>query len=393
MKTKLFAFVSLVASVVAISPSTTHAITVPPNPGDFAVAIQPGAPAEGQMPNCTPALTSIGDSVARGETVTAVCTVSTKSASSTITGTASNPTLAASTGDAGFASGTITAVCSSSQDVNLQLAISLAGQTMNSFSGKIFQGCTFSMDFQDAAKSKLLGTIEVNGVLGNEDGTVVNNVVNIEINAKVFITSGTGAFAGYAGTGTFNQSQEINIDPNSRPAVEVTQPEARAFCSTNSITPCTDQKIGEWCNANRTNPQAANCLPILQLIGAMGSASVRTASVRATADADANTMKLTLAKSAGRARILSPAPPAGSPTGTAKVKASTKIKVTAPAGSVCTVKTATGRVVGTGKVSGKYASVSITPRSGAYKNAQKIVATCKTTKKKTLTSNSVKVKL
>lgn len=318
-----------------------------------------------------------------------------------MTGTASNPTLASSTGDSGFTSGAISANCSSSQSVDVTMSIGQSGSTINTFSGKVFQGCTFAMEFQDAAKSTLLGTIEVNAQLGSSDGSVAANSVSVTINANVFVTSGTGVFSGYSGNGTFSQTQDIDINPTSQRAPttpEVTQAEVAAFCSSNSLSPCTVQKIVEWCNANGMNPQAQSCPRILELAGASVTASgrassVRAQSVRATADADASTMSLTLTKSNGRARIVSPAPPAGTPKGTAKVKASTRIRVTAPAGSTCTVKTSSGKTLGTGKVTGKYASVSIKPRSGAYKNAKKIVATCKTKAGKTLKSNAVKVSL
>lgn len=396
MKFKLALFSSLVLSTIVIAPSTTSAVVIPPNPGDFIVSIQPGAIAQNQIPTCTPGLVTIGERIMRGETVNAVCTVSASSASSTLTGTASNPTLASSTGDAGFTNGTISANCSSSQSVDVRVAIGQSGSTINSFSGKVFQGCTFAMEFQDAAKSGLLGTIEVNALLGTGDGSVTGNAVSITINAKVFVTSGSGVFSGYSGEGTFNQTQDIDINassPSAPSTPEVTQPDALALCSSNSLSPCTVQKIAEWCTANGANPQAMSCSTVLQNLGLVRGSSVRASSVRATTNSDASTMSLTLTKSNGRVRIVSPAPPAGTPKGTAKVKATTRIRVTAPTGSTCTVKTSSGSLVGTGKVTGKYASVSIRPRSGAYKNAKKIVATCKTKAGKNLKSNSVKVSL
>lgn len=396
MKIKLALFSSLVLSTIALAPSTTSAVVVPPNPGDFVVSIQPGAIAQNQIPTCTPGLATIGERVTRGETVQAVCTLSSTSASSTVTGTASNPTLATTTGDAGFNNGAISANCSSSQTVDVGLSIGQTGSTINTFSGKVFQGCTFAMEFQDASKSALLGTIEVNAVLGNSDKSVVGNTLNVTINANVFVTSGTGIFSGYSGNGTFSQTQDIDlslVNQGNRTVPEVTDSQALALCSNNSISPCTAQKIAEWCTANAANPQAISCSTVLQNLGLIRGSSVRASSVRATANSDASTMSLTLTKSNGRARIVSPAPPAGTPKGTAKVKASTRIRVTAPAGSTCTVKTSSGKTVGTGKVAGKFASVSIKPRSGAYKGAKRIVATCKTKAGKTLKSNAVKVSL
>ena len=382
---------TVVAAGLVMPVSSVSAVTIPSNPGDFIVAMQPGGPTPGQMPDCDPELTSIGALFMSGQTsVSATCSMKSSAASSTITGSASNPTLATSTGDAGFLKGTITAQCNSSQLVNLKMTITPSGSTMNSFAGTVFQACTFTMAFADASASQLLGTIELNGKLGSEDGTVVNNTIKISIDAKVFITGGSGAFTGYAGDGTFSQSQEINIDPNNQGGGStVEQPQAvKDFCAAKGISNCTQQGIGAWCLANQ-GPQAADCTAIRSQVK---SAAVSKSSVRAWAASDNNTMALTLKKSVGVARILAPAPPAGSPTAAAKVKATTTVKVVAPVGSTCTVRSNIGKKVGVGKVSGKYATVTIKPASGAYVGASSIVGTCKTKAGKTVTSNKVKVK-
>ena len=395
MKFKSFLIVAASALGVAVPVASAGAATAPPNPGDFIVAMQPGGPAEGAMPDCDPELTTIGSLFMAGQTsVSVTCEMdSASTAATTVTGTVSNPTLAASTGDAGFTNGTITAQCTSKQTVDLKLTITVANSTMDSFSGTVFQACTFVMQFADASASRLLGTIELNGRLGSEDGTVVDNVVKITIDAKVFVTSGNGAFAGYSGAGTFSQNQEINVDPNNqggRSDSTITQPQAVSdFCSAKGISPCTAQTIGNWCLANQ-GPAAADCTTIMSQVK---TSSVRVASVRKSAASDNNKMTLTLKKSPGRARILAPAPIAGSPTAAAKVKATTRVKVTAPAGANCTVKANTGRAVGTGKTAGKYGVVSIAPRAGAYTGASTIVATCRTKAGKILTSNKVKITL
>jgi len=392
IKAVLFSFTLFAAMNPAVS--AVRAAAIPSNPGDFIVAIQPGGPTAGEMPDCDPDLTSIGSLFMAGQTsVSAKCSMTSATASAVVSGTASNPTLSASTGDAGFTNGTITADCKSSQVVNLQLTITMTGSTMNSFSGKVFQACAFVMKFTDVSASQMLGTIELNGLLGSEDGAVVNNTIDISVEAKVFVTSGTGAFAGYSGSGTFSQSQEINIDPNSQGSgggSTVTQPAAVTdFCTAKGITSCTAQGIGAWCLANQ-GPQAADCSSILSQVK---TAAVSKASVDAFAASDDNKMSLKLTKSAGAARILSPAPALGTPAAAAKVTAATKVKVTAPAGSTCTVKTNTGKVVGVGKVAGKYSVVNIAPRAGSYKGAATIVSSCKTKAGKLLTSNRVKIKL
>ena len=335
MRSKVVLFPVVLVLALSATVSTARAVPIPSDPGDFIVDIQPGGPSADEMPECDPELTSIGSLFMAGQvSVTARCSMESTSVSTTVSGSASNPTLASRTGDSGFTDGTIVANCTSSQSVDLRITITTAGATMDSFSGEVFQACAFVMQFADASSSQLFGTIELNGTLGNDDGAVVNNTVSISIEAKVFVTSGKGAFAGFAGSGTFSQSQEINVDPNSRKA-----------------------------------------------------------SVRTFAAFRGNTMSLTLEKSAGVARILAPAPAAGSPKAAAKVTAATKVKVTAPSGSVCVVKANTGRVVGTGKVAGKYSVVAISPRPGSYVGATSIVSTCTTKVGKTLTSNRVKIKL
>lgn len=393
VRIKAVLFSSLLFAATSPANAAVRAAAIPSNPGDFIVALQPGGPAAGEMPDCDPELTSIGSLFMAGQTsVSATCSMASTSASTVVSGTASNPTLAASTGDAGFTSGTIAADCKSSQVVNLQLTITMAGSTMNSFSGKVFQACAFVMQFPDASSSRLLGTIELNGLLGSEDGAVVNNTVNVSIEAKVFVTSGSGAFAGYSGSGTFTQSQEININPNSQGTggdSAIAQPPAVTnFCTTKGISSCTAQGIGAWCTANQ-GPQGSECSSILAQVK---TAAVAKSSVADFAASDNNKMSLKLVKSPGGVRILSPAPAPGSPKAAAKVTASTKVKVTAPVGATCTVKTNTGKIVGVGKVSGKYSLVNVAPRARSYAFATSIVSTCKTKTGKVLTSNRVKIK-
>ena len=124
----------------------------------------------------------------------------------------------------------------------------------------------------------------------------------------------------------------------------------------------------------------------------MKTAAVAKSSVADFAASDNNKMSLKLVKSPGGVRILSPAPAPGSPKAAAKVTASTKVKVTAPVGATCVVKTNTGKVVGVGKVSGKYSLVNVAPRARSYAFATSIVSTCKTKTGKVLTSNRVKIK-
>ena len=362
VKIRVVLFPALVAIALSATVTTVHGAPIPSNPGDFIVAIQPGGPTAGEMPECNPELTSIGGLFMAGQTtVVARCSMSSTSSSALVTGTASNPTLAEKTGDSGFTSGTINADCTASQSVDIQMTITMSGATMDSFSGEVFQACTFVMQFADALSSRLSGTIELNGLLGDDDGAVVNNTVTISISAKVFVTSGTGAFAGYAGSGTFSQSQEINIDPNNQGA--------------------------------GGGPPIVQSFVTADRCAGQGSDECDEALVRKLAASNENTMTLNLVKSAGVARILAPAPPAGAPKGVAKVKATTKVEVTAPAGSVCVVKANTGRVIGRGKVAGKFSVTTISPRDRSYMGATSIISTCTTRAGKVLATNRVRIKL
>lgn len=103
-----------------------------------------------------------------------------------------------------------------------------------------------------------------------------------------------------------------------------------------------------------------------------------------------SSMKLELVKKPGAVRILSPAPAAGAATAPAKVKATTKVRIAATKGAVCTVKTNTGKVVG--KATSRGNAVNIKPSANAYKGAKTIQASCQTKAGK-FTSNKVKIKL
>lgn len=374
----------LVAAVPVLAQSA------PPQPGDFVLNIVPGgAGPSGAMPDCTPSLPSLGALFMAGQaSVTADCKDASSSKGASSSGTVSNPTLAASSGDAGFNTGTITMLCDTEQSTLMTLLITPTTSTMQRFGGTIFQACSFSMVFQDAKRSSLIGTVEVNGTLGDINQTVVDNIVDITIKASTYVTSGTGAFAGYTGSGLYVQTQQINVSPTQAGgAPAAAQPaEVTAFCTANGISPCSAQTVGAWCQANMSNPAAAQCATIAPL-------AKRSLRVTPSARATTNAMRLTLTrKAAGRARILSPAPAPGKPKAAAKVKATTKVRLTATKGSACTVRASTGAIIGKGVVKGKYGTVTISPKAGAYKGARSIVATC-TRNGRTITSNAVRISL
>lgn len=360
----------LLGLLIAALPAAAQ--QAPPNPGDFVVALQPAGAPSTEPPDCDPALSTIGPTTAFP--VLARCTDTTAATGQTQRGTASNPTLAASTGDPGFTNGTVTAVCDITQTYAFTLEITATGSTMQRFGGTFFQACAFQLVFADAQQSTLSGTIEANGRLGGADGAVVGNAVQVDVDAKVFVTGGTGAFAGYVGSGSFAQTETIDL---SAPAGGGggANPQ-QAFCTANGIADCSQAGIAAWCQLSPANQAACQSLP-------------RAARQAAAGD----TMKLRLVRKPGRVRILSPAPPAGRPGAPARVRARTKVELAASAGAVCTVTANTGAVVGSGTATGRYGAITITPKAGAYADATSIQARCRTKAGRNILSNRVQIRL
>lgn len=400
--------VALGASAAGIVAQGAHASApTPAIPGDFVIDIvPPGAPEPTSTPDCDPDFLTIGATLMGGAaSVTANCEFDTSGTQQAATGTASNPALASSTGDAGFNKGTLSLLCDFEQEVDISLDITRTGSTVKTFSGLVFQACTFTMSFTDAKSSTLTGTVEVNGKLGSEDGTVTGGVISISIDAKVFVTGGTGQFDGYVGGGTFSQAQDVTIPsapsggsgaptgsaPTGSPSSTVpsgVNSQLQAFCDANGISDCTPAGLTTWCSGAATNPSRAQPCSLLQSM--VQSRSVRAMSARVQKFAAESSMKLELVKKPGAVRILSPAPEAGAATAPAKVKATTKVRIAATKGAVCTVKTNTGKVVG--KATSRGNAVNIKPSANAYKGAKTIQASCQTKAGK-FTSNKVKIKL
>lgn len=362
--------IALLGLAVAALPAAAQ--QAPPNPGDFVVALQPAGGPPTDLPDCTPSLATIGPTTSFP--VDATCTDTTTADGQAQTGTVSNPTLAASTGDAGFTAGTISARCDGTQNLAFKLRITQTGSTMLRFGGTFLQACAFQMVFADARASTLSGTIEANGRLGNADGSVVGGAAQVEITAKVFVTGGTGAFAGYVGSGSFQQTDTIDLSTPQQGGGG-TSPQ-QAFCTANGIADCSQAGLAAWCQLSAANAAACQSLP---------------RRVRQTTAGD--TMKLRLVRKPGRARIISPTPPAGRPGAAARIRATTRVELSASAGAVCTVRTNTGAVVGSGTASGRYGSIVITPRAGAFEDAASIQARCRTAKGRNVISNRVKIRL
>jgi hypothetical protein len=408
MKRNAFFLATALGAVAAglVSGNASAGVPIPPISGDFVVEIvPPGAPKPGVTPDCDPNLLTIGATLMGGAaSVTAQCEYNVSGSQESSTGTVSNPSLATSTGDSGFTKGSLKLVCDFNQSVDITMSIARTGSELKSFAGTVLQACSFTMTFTDAKSSTLSGTVEVNGKLGSDDGSVSGGKIAIGIEAKAYVTSGTGTFAGYVGDGTFSQNQEIEIPsapsgsggsaapsapPSSGDGTGTGQTQAQALCAANGITDCTTPGITAWCgNGSPSADRFAVCLQFRNLVQ---SQSVRAFSSRVRAFATQSSMDLNLVKKAGAVRILTPAPAAGSPTAVAKVKATTKVRLAATVGATCTVKTNKGKIVGKGVSRG--ASLSVKPAAGSYVGAKTLQATCKAKSGQSFTSNKVKIKL
>ena len=403
---KSWCVVLATALVMAVpgGPVGAQTVTIPANPGDFILDIAPAtaAPTDGAAPTCDPSLESIAEQFMSGQSsVTANCTYSSVASQQRQTGTVSNPTLATSTGDAGFRSGTVEASC----DVNLSstMAMTIALQGMNpsinmtSFAGQVQQACSFTLTFTDTARSTVTGTIEANARLGKGTGSAAGDTISIDINAKVYVTGGTGAFAGQTGSGTFSQTEEIDV-PVGQGGGSIdtgppttTAPDLSGVCGfMPGITECSLAGVQAWCAANGASPQGQQVCQ--GLAGMLGKAASGTMLTGMSLMADGDVMKLRLTKKAGAARIISPAPAAGAPTAAAKVTAKSKVRVAATAGSVCTVTTNNKVVVGQATARGKQPVAVITPKANAFRGASSLVASC-TLKGQRFSSNTVKIRL
>jgi hypothetical protein len=372
---------------VVISPtSPVAAVDIPADALDFAINVNPPSAAD-FAPDCGDPTTIFQNAILGGQnTVNLTCSID--KASQALTGTASNTRLAQS--DAGFNNGAFTATCRIQQQFTNTMTISGSFPNISigisSISGVGLQVCSFSLSFQDASKSSLTGTIELNAAINGDPSTfATTKIISLSFSAKVFITNGTGAFTGYVGSGTFDQSQTIdlnqqfsNVSTGGGSTGGSTAPPQggsgaqQAFCTQYSISPCTTEGITQYC---QTFPQ--NCV---------APSSVRTASVRKFATS--SKMTLNLKKGAGQVRIAAPTPAVGKTKAT--VKSTTKISLVATPKAVCTVTTNTGKVVGKATANKTTGKATVKPAANAYKGATSVRATC-TLNKKTFKSATLKI--
>jgi hypothetical protein len=403
MRTSWMVVVGATMALVVPATPVTAQIVAPPHPGDFVLDLAPVAPPAGDaaLPTCDPTIESLAEQFMAGQTsVTANCTYSSVASQQRQTGTVSNPTLATRTGDAGFNRGTVEALCDVNLTSSMAMTIALASLepniSMTAFSGQVQEACAFSLTFTDAARSTVTGTIEANARLGKGTGSADGETISIDINAKVYVTGGTGAFAGQTGSGTFNQTEEIDVPVGQGGTIETgppttTAPDLSGVCADMpGITECSLAGVQAWCATNASTLQGQQvCGGLAGMLGKTSS-SIMLAGVRLMAGGDV--MKLRLTKKPGAARILSPAPPPGRATASAKVTAKSTVRVAATAGSVCTVTTNRGVVVGRATARGRQPVATITPKASAYRGASSLVASC-ALKGQKFSSNRVKISL
>ena len=355
--------------VIATPITSASAVDIPTDALDFTINITPPTAAE-MKPDCGDPTTLFQSAIMSGKTtVDLTCTINNNA--QVLSGTASNTRLAAT--DPGFNSGTIASTCQAQQTFTSGMSISGTFPNisvgMSSLSGSVLQVCSFTLSFTDAASSALSGTIELNGTVGTDKSTFeTNKTIALSFTAKVFITNGTGVFKGYVGSGTFEQSQTIDLNeqfkntPTSRGSTPSTG-DYSAFCTANSISPCDVQTIAQACITR----QLANCpISVTPQSARVSAASVRKA-------ASNSKMTLTLKKGAGQVRITAPTPAVGKTK--ASVKSTTKITLIATPGAACNVTTNAGKTVGSARV-GKSGKATVRPAANAYKGARSVRATC-----------------
>ncbi len=392
--------VALVAvAVLAIGAGPAAAQTL--NAGEFLVNMPLPGGTQAEQPTCTPAIETIAMSGG-----TAKCTLNKVLTGNVANGTVSNATLAGQYG-AGFSSGTMTRTCDMNQAMTMDItfvagAILSGGQPKIAGGGSIVMTCTWKMTFPDEKASTLEGTMEMNASMSSSDfQPTATGGADIKMDFKVYVTRGTGVFDGYTGSGSLSQEQAMALlggqAPSGGGGSSTPAPPTGGGTTTpptgggSTVLPdnvcasltlpsgCTIDQARAYCAAYPSNPTCQ--------ASPFSMEARRGPSQRQSGDA----LTLKLVKKAGAVRILSPLPKPGTKQA-AKVKASTRVKLVATAGAVCTVKASTGKVVGKATAKDSAKTISIRAKAGSYTGAKWIQATC-TLGGKSFTSERVKVKL
>lgn len=371
---------------VAAPVTSASAIDIPVDDLNFTVNVNPPTASE-MNPDCGDTRSIFETAIMSGRT-TVDLTCSINNDAQSMSGTVSNAGLAEK--DPGFNNGTISATCRAEHQFTSGMTISGSYPNISigisSLEGFVLQVCGFQLSFTDAARSTVTGTIEVNAIITGDSSTfATDKTISLDFTADVYVTNGTGAFAGYVGSGTFEQSQTIDLNEQFKNTPtsgggSSTQPgttDYSAFCAANNISPCDAPTVAQAC----VTRQLANCpVTIAPQSGRVSVASVRKA-------ATASKMSLKLKKGAGQVRITAPTPAVGKTK--ASVKSTTKITLVATPGAACRVTTNAGKSVGSARV-GKSGKATVRPAANAYKGASSVRATC-TLKKKSFKSAVLRI--
>lgn len=387
-------------AVLALGAGGAGAQTL--NAGEFLVnmPLPGGAGGQGEQPNCTPAIETIA--MAGG---TAKCTLNKTVAGDTANGTVSNATLAGQYG-AGFANGTMTRTCDMNQAMTMDItfaagAIMSGGQPKIAGGGTIVMTCTWRMVFTDEKASTLEGTMEMNASMSSSDiQPTATGGADIQMDFKVYVTKGSGLFDGYTGSGSLSQEQAMSLlggaggggapaggGGTAPPSGGGTTPPQGGGGSTLPDAVCASIGLPAGCTAQQAATACQAFPPPSGCSNFTFNATRKSVTVRQSGDA----LTLKLVKKAGAVRILSPLPKPGTKKA-AKVKASTRVKLVATAGAVCTVKASTGKVVGKATAKDSARTLTIRAKRGSYTGARWIQATC-TLDGKSFASEKVKITL
>lgn len=181
--------------------SAATAAAAPIDPRNFEVDMKGSPPMQQPEPKCT----TEGDTTA--------CNIS---FASTVTGFEMNGTVRdRSSGK----SGSIRTTCDF--DLRLQGSMRMSGQSVeSSMSGSGEQRCSWFMDF---GESTMAGSF-----VGTMRTSITNGVGTMSGRMTVTVASGTGDFAGKVGSGTFEQSEQINQPVPPRPSTPPQPPPGSA---------------------------------------------------------------------------------------------------------------------------------------------------------------------
>jgi hypothetical protein len=415
-------FLVLALASVVIPGGSVRAAEIPASPMDFQVSID--GRGMGSQPDCDPSPEEIGSKMMGGGSIDMTCVIDETTSNAESGGTVSNPTLAES--DEGFNDGVINQTCDMDQELQMVMKIGMGENKMTKFKGKMFQACAWTMEFADAESSTLSGTMEMNGVMGSDDGTVADGMVTMTMAMKVYMVDGTGIFEGYTGGGEFTRTESMDMmgggmgggggpggdsggapqegqvpsgdmtgppaDGSTGPTGPVQMPkEVLDLCAKNNLNPCDQQNIAKFCQKNMSA-----CSSIMQQMKQSVSSFGRVAAFRSVNSAvrkfaEENAMTMQLKKGAGAVRILAPAAPTGQPKAPAVVKATSKIEIVATEGANCAIKTNRGKTIAA-KVISSSDLTELKPKAGGFVGATSIKAVCKIGSA-TVSSNVVKVKL